>query len=255
MAFNVKREVAWNYGGQPPNKYEFSVNLECELLTQTDTKATFSLVGSVTVTCNENTRTIDFDASDYAILSAASDDPRDYPFTQGTDYFQRTLPFCPNASQSYLDNILMEFRGDIFKGESIPHAVSLYLKGEGVVLPTSRENNTWIFGINTTFTLDLVGESNQEVLVWNHSGCESPTTYRWVGHNAWASMFDFTYRPGMTWDGSDWMSHDRENGGVCNIWVDGWTEMRTKDAGRSSDDPPLCYGANGLKNQYKLGKE
>lgn len=64
------------------------------------------------------------------------------------------------------------------------------------------------------------------------------------------------YRPGETWNGTAYMSHNRSNGGVCSYW-DGskWAEMRTDDAGVGTDNPPLCYHDGKYFNQYKLGKD
>lgn len=260
MAFKIQKQVGWAYGtGRPPYKYEVDFDLTCDLITTKDMVATFSLQGSIVATCNPSDHTIPWRASDYAILNVGTNDPVNYPFTKGTEYFQETLPFVPNAPQSYRDAILAEFRGDIFQGTGVPHAMSLYIKGQGLVLPTvtnpsAEKSLQYTYNINTTFDLPLTGDPSQVVLIWNNSYCNSATDYNWDNHQVWASMFDFDYRPGMTWNGSNWMSHNR-SGGVCNVYEGTWTEMRTENGGSGTGNPPLCYGSNGWKNQYKLGQE
>lgn len=63
------------------------------------------------------------------------------------------------------------------------------------------------------------------------------------------------YRPGATWNGTAFMSHNR-NGGVCNVW-DGsaWVEMRTENGGVGTNNPPLCFHDDNYFNQYKIGQE
>lgn len=63
------------------------------------------------------------------------------------------------------------------------------------------------------------------------------------------------YRPGMVWDGSAWMSCNRD-GGVCQIW-DGsaWVEARTLDGGTGTGNPPLSYNGSAWVNQSKIGQE
>lgn len=63
------------------------------------------------------------------------------------------------------------------------------------------------------------------------------------------------YRPGMVWDGNNWMSCNRE-GGVCNIY-DGnnWVEMRSQDGGVGTDNPPLSYDGTKWVNQSLIGEE
>lgn len=63
------------------------------------------------------------------------------------------------------------------------------------------------------------------------------------------------YRPGATWNGTAYMSHNRASG-VCNYW-DGtmWKEMRTQNGGISTDNPPFCFHDGQYFNQYKIGQE
>lgn len=256
MAFKIQKEIGWSYGtGQPPYKYSVKVDLICGLLNQEDDVATFSLTGSVVVVCNQNDRIIPWRASDYALLNVANNDPVKYPFTSGTEYFQRTLPFVPNAPSSYLGDILIEFRGDIFAGNSISHAVSLYVKGQGLVLPTSTTVGTHTFNINTTFSLALTGSPTQEVLIWNNSYCNSTTDYNWDNHQVWASLFDFDYRPGAIYNGTEWLSHNRSGGDRAIYTGATWQELRTEGAPTATNNPPSIYHDGNWHNMAKTGKE
>lgn len=63
------------------------------------------------------------------------------------------------------------------------------------------------------------------------------------------------YRPGATYNGTDYMSHNR-NGGMCNYWNGTeWVEMRTQNGGVGTNNPPLCYHDGQYFNQYKIGQE
>lgn len=63
------------------------------------------------------------------------------------------------------------------------------------------------------------------------------------------------YRPGMVWNGSNWMSCNRSTG-VCQIWNGtAWEEMRTLDGGVGTENPPLSYNGSEWVNQSKIGQE
>lgn len=64
------------------------------------------------------------------------------------------------------------------------------------------------------------------------------------------------YCSGMSWDGANYMSHNRSNGGVCEYWNGTtWVEMKTENGGVGSGDPPLCYHDGKFYNQYKIGQD
>lgn len=68
--------------------------------------------------------------------------------------------------------------------------------------------------------------------------------------------FQFDYRPGETWSGSSWMSHDRASG-WAGVW-DGskFAETRTQGGdGSTSGDPPYIYNGSAWANQRKIGVE
>lgn len=63
------------------------------------------------------------------------------------------------------------------------------------------------------------------------------------------------YRPGATWNGSIYASHNR-SGGVCTFWNgSAWTEMRTQNYPSGKGNPPLLYRDSDWYNQAKIGNE
>ena len=63
------------------------------------------------------------------------------------------------------------------------------------------------------------------------------------------------YRPGMIYNGSEWLSHNR-SGGAADIYTSGTsrTTMRTLNGGSGEGNPPLMRNSSGWKNQRKVGK-
>lgn len=259
MAFRVQRNVGWSYGtGTPPYKYEFACDLLCDMVSQTDTEAIFNITGTVSAILNQNTQYIPDAISDYAIINSSQFDPYNYPFQAGGDYLVKPLPYVPNAPSSFTDEVLIEFRGDIYQGQSVPHSVSLYIKGQGVVLPTTTAVGNHTFNVNLNFTLPLTGDKQQAVLIYNNSyvtGSGASMEYHWDLHQTWASMFDFDYRPGATWNGVAYMSHNRD-GGVCSVWNGTkWAECRTEGYPDAKGNPPVLYRDNDYYNMAKFGEQ
>lgn len=64
------------------------------------------------------------------------------------------------------------------------------------------------------------------------------------------------YRPGETWDGAVWESHNR-NGGAAAIRSAGglWQEMRTIAGGEDSGNPPTIRHGDSWKNMRLIGRE
>lgn len=256
MAFHFRREVTWQAGVGSLPKYSVTFEGECELtsISTEEGKATFSLYASAGITNYPNQSRNSFAASDFATLSVAGYDPADYQFTKGVSYYKGALPALPNAPQSYLDNLLAEFRGDTYISDG-PNCVSFWTKDRGLVMDRYSGSEIYIQPILTTFELKLTGDPSQPVLIYNHSGCNSSTDYSWLQHEVWATLLDFDYRPGMTWDGTNWMSHNRD-GGVCNVYQNGdWQEMRTEGYPDAKGDPPLLYRDGGLWNMARIGEE
>lgn len=253
MAFAINRIKSWQAGPDTPYKYTVNFSLICDQISQDNDNATFSLTGVVSVTNYPNNSRNSWAASDFAVLTLGGFDPNDYPFTAGTSYYETPLPAIPNAPQSYLDAVLIEFRGDTYATDG-PNRVSLYVKGQGVVLNASSADGTTPFNINTTFTIPLNGNPSQEVLIYVESGANNSTDYSWLAHQVWASMFDFDYRPGAVYSGG-WLSHNR-SGGAANIYNgSSWVEMRTIDGGVGTTNPPSIYNGSKWVNMRKIGQE
>lgn len=72
---------------------------------------------------------------------------------------------------------------------------------------------------------------------------------------AFTNILPKDYRPGETWNGANYMSHNRD-GGVCSYW-DGssWKEMRTQDYPTGQGNPPLLYRDGDWFNQANIGQE
>lgn len=252
MAFSINRQVEWQAGVGTPSKYGVGVNATCDLVSVVGSTATFRLVGTITVINNPTNSQNSFPASDIAVLSPSDYDPRSYSFSAGTSYYQQPLPFLPNAPQSYVDAMLFEFRGDTERPN--PNRSSLYIKGQGVVLNSGSSQFTNAYNINTTFQLPLSGSPTQEVLIWNSSGAGSTTEYGWSQRQVWATMLDFDYRPGAIWNGTAWVSHNRD-GGARDIYNgSSWVTLRTIDGGSGTGNPPSIYNGNNWSNQRRVGQ-
>lgn len=62
------------------------------------------------------------------------------------------------------------------------------------------------------------------------------------------------YHPGKIWDGSDWLSHDREPGGDARVKSSSsWKDMRTIDAPTGKNDPPSIYHDSDWYNMRDIG--
>lgn len=62
------------------------------------------------------------------------------------------------------------------------------------------------------------------------------------------------YHPGKVWNGSDWLSHDREPGGDARVKsASSWKDMRTIDAPTGKNDPPSIYHDNDWYNMRDIG--
>jgi hypothetical protein len=88
-----------------------------------------------------------------------------------------------------------------------------------------------------------------------HDGDTPPSIYVdefWMGIN-FRNQLPKDYRPGKTWDGSDWKSHNR-SGGWAGVW-DGssFKEMRTQNGPDDSGNPPEIRHDSAYKNMRKIG--
>lgn len=70
---------------------------------------------------------------------------------------------------------------------------------------------------------------------------------------------EFDYRPGANYDGSAWMSHNRNNGAANVSNGSNWIEMRTHYNGAEfvlqSEDAPFNRHPDGWKNMYNIGQD
>lgn len=251
MSISIDRTVQWQAGAGTPVKYSFRFVGTSDLVQMGTTTATFSLVGTATLTNNPTNSQNSFAASDFAVLSAADKNPADYEFSPSTSYYESAIPFLPNAPQDYVNAILVEFRGDTHRPN--PNRSSLYLKGLGLVADAISTESTTTYNIDTTFTITLTGNPDQPVLAWIQSGANSSTDYSWLDRQVWATLLDYDYRPGATWNGSEWVSHNRSSG-AANIYTGSeWREMRTVNGPDGTDNPPFIRHSSEWKNQRKVG--
>lgn len=61
------------------------------------------------------------------------------------------------------------------------------------------------------------------------------------------------YRPGASWDGSTWQSHNRTNGKADIYTGSNWITMRTVNGAVGTDNPPYIYNGTKNVNQRKIG--
>ena len=258
MGFRVNRSVAWRAGAGTPEKYVFNIDVNISVESVTGNTATIRMVGTYGVQNNPTNSRNSFAASDYALLSKGDVDPWNYSFTPGVSYYQSALPMSPNAPQSVVDGIMIEFRGDTWRNDpnNSNNRSTLYAKPSGVVLNTYDGSAYQQFNINTTFTLDVSAGGNVPVLTWVTSGTDSSTDYGWLQHEVWASWFDLDYRPGALLSNNVWLSHNRTGGDAHVFNGSSWTEMRTV-GGESNQkgNPPSLYHDSSWYNMKRIGVE
>lgn len=266
MGFRVNRTVSWQAGVGSPIKYTFNLDVTINVESIANNIAAISMVGSYGVQNNPTNSRNSFAASDFAILSKGDVDPWNYPFTYGVNYYQQTLPFAPNAPQTVIDGILIEFRGDTWRNDPVNsnNRSTLYSKPSGVVLDTYDGSTYQSFSINTTFTVDISSGGDVPLLTWVTTGATGSDEYSWNEHEVWASWFDLDYRPGATLNTNSniWFSNNKMNGAchvLSNVSNMTWQECRTiGGAEGQKGTPPLILtaaNANSWRNQKKLGKE
>lgn len=248
--FKVDTSITWTEGAGGAPKYTIEYKFTCDMTVQTITQATFHLYGNINV-INHQAPDRNSHASDYAIISTGDMRPADYPFTPGQDYAFQPLPFVPGAPAAALDKVLIEFRGDLIEHQQ--NAVSLYTKNQGYILQSNQEVKSWTYPFDTTYTMPLTGDENQTVLWYTETGVGS-SGYGWTPR-PFATLIDFSYRPGYSIGNGVELSHNRE-GGAANILGNGsWNTMRTMSGGIYSDDPPFIKHPTGYKNMRRIGQE
>lgn len=93
--------------------------------------------------------------------------------------------------------------------------------------------------------------------VCGHDSTTPPSIYvdeYWIGIN-FRNVLPPDYRPGANWNGSEWLSHNRNNGWT-GIWNGtSFREMRTDNGAVGTGNPPLIKHSDGWKNMRKIGRE
>ena len=77
----------------------------------------------------------------------------------------------------------------------------------------------------------------------------------WMGVH-FRNILPADYRPGKIWNGSAWMSHNR-NAGAANIrgGSSNWIEMRTVGDGTMTNNPPYMRHSDGWRDMRLIGAE
>lgn len=257
MAFHLVAEPTWRSGAGTPPKYTFHLDVMVDVVRVVGSTATISVKGTYGAT-NYATNTSNAQkASDFAMVTMGTTDAWNYQFTPYQEYYEAALPVIPNAPQSAIDGVLLEFRGDTWRNDPAHpgNRSSLWQKGVGTVLDQFYgQNETRTFNIDTTFTVD-VSDGDVSILSYVDSGWESGPIYEWMSHTTLVSFFQLDYRPSATWNGTEWLSHNRA-GGVENIHTgSSWRTMRTVDGASGTGNPPLIKHAGAWYNQRKIGRE
>ena len=66
-------------------------------------------------------------------------------------------------------------------------------------------------------------------------------------------VIEIDYRPGAIKTSSTWRSHNND-GGACHKLTNGsWVEMKTSDAGATTNNPPQIRRNNGWQNMERIG--
>lgn len=109
-------------------------------------------------------------------------------------------------------------------------------------------------------TVSLSQSGYLRIFTWTLRACpDSSLPYAYPTDSASEAVavpvfVELDYRPGATWNGSAYMSHNR-SGGVANIWNgNSWVDMKTTDGGVGTGNPPLIYNGSQYVNQKKIGQ-
>lgn len=91
-----------------------------------------------------------------------------------------------------------------------------------------------------------------------HNNAKPPSIYVdefWLGVN-FRNTLPPDYRPGKTWNGVDWLSHNRSSG-AANVrnGSNSWTEMRTVGNGALENNPPYIRYTDDWRTQREIGTE
>lgn len=122
-------------------------------------------------------------------------------------------------------------------------------------IATNINMGTYYFDLPPESTGSSRGTVYYRSNICGHDGDVPPSIYVdefWMGIN-FRNLLPKDYRPGKTWNGSDWKSHDRSSG-WSGVWDNSsFKEMRTVDGGTGTGNPPTLKHNDGWKNQRRIG--
>lgn len=249
----VNRTVTWRAGEGTPIKYTFTIDANLDIVSIQNNIATLRLNGSVILENHPTNSRNSFAASDFAVLLPGDKDMGGANFNPGTQYYQAALPCLPNTSPDYQASVLCQFRGDTWISDPTNNRnkVSLYYNG-GMAVNQVDTETTIPVAIDITYTCP-VSQGGNPALIWYSSGADNATTYNWLSKQVWVTWAELDYRPGASWDGTTWQSHNRSNG-ACDIYNgSSYVEMRTANGPDATDNPPHIRHADGYHNMRKIG--
>lgn len=256
MATHISKTWSWAAGAGTPIKYTFNLDADFEVVSVTPQGiATIHIWGTAGVQNNPTNSRNSFQASDFAVLGAGGMNLKtQHQFTPGVAYYQSALPFIPDGSQSTINKILLQFRGDtwIYDPYNNKNRSSLWSKQNGLLLNTYDGSIYQSFRIDMTYTVDVSQEGDVPILTWTISGSDSATQTTWLEEETWMSWFQLDYRPGERKISGTWKSHNR-SGGVADR--KGYGTMRTSKGGVGTDDPPSRKTSGVWKNMKRIGQE
>lgn len=145
-------------------------------------------------------------------------------------------------------------------GTGGPANVSLYSIDDSHNFTVSSTQPTWgsykFLGWSTKKTGDgkagdVQYRAGSTVTAKANRTYKSGASEQYVSEIVLYAVWEKDYRPGSTYTGSAWASHDRSSG-AANIYTGSWRTMRTVDGGSGTGNPPYIYN-NGWKNQRLTG--
>lgn len=200
----------------------------------------------------------------------------------GRNHFNIT----PTVNMALNDDNVLSFSWGGYTGSSVWYVCSVH--GYHLDVQFSTDNRNWstiasaFVNENRTQTCDgtyhawemvrdltnslkstqLTQPGYLRLITWTEQACPTtalPNAYpNQVASEAVAAEIhidvEVDYRPGSTYNGSTFMSHNR-SGGVCNVYTGSWTEAKTKDYPTGRGDPPEAYRDGGWYNMAKIGQE
>lgn len=133
-------------------------------------------------------------------------------------------------------------------GTGAPSATTLTTTGDSVVLVLSNTSPT-----RTNYRFEGWATSPSATMPQYQPG-DNFTVQKSDPTKTLYAVWRKYYHPGKVWNGSDWLSHDREPGGDARVKsASSWKDMRTIDAPTGKNDPPSIYHDNDWYNMRDIG--